>query len=98
MCVLLEPEMWDLINIVIPKVNAYWKILAYSMGYSIHDVKALENDGDNLDEQCCKFFENCLTTESGCSPKTWEKLLERIKAVGKLSGAAKEIENELGVK
>ena len=44
------------------------------------------------------FFENWLTGKCGCTPMTWKKLLERIKAVGELSATAKEIENELSVK
>ena len=98
MCVLLEPEIWDLISIVIPKVKAQWNILAHSMGYSIYDVKAWESDGDNLNKLCYKLFAKWLTTESGCTPKTWKKLLERIKAVDELIAASKEIENELSVK
>ena len=90
--------MWDLISIVIPKVKAYWKFLAHSMGYSIYDVQALENDGKNLHEHCYKLFENWLSTKSGCTPKTWKKLLECTKAVHELSAAAKEIEDELLIK
>ena len=94
----VDPEMWDLINIVIPKVKAYWKDLAYSMGYSIYDVQVWENDGKDSRDQCYRLFENWLTGKCGCTPKTWKKLLERIKAVGELSATAKEIENELSVK
>lgn len=90
--------MWDLISIVIPKVKVHWKILAYSMGYGIHDIKGLEGDGKDLHEQCYKLFENWLSTGYGCTPKTWEKLLERIIAVDKLNAAAKEIMNEMSVK
>ena len=79
--------MWDLISIVISKVKADWKFLAHSMGYSIYDVKAWENDGKDSHEYCYKLFENWLTTKSGCTPKTWKKLLERIQAVHELNAA-----------
>ena len=90
--------MWELISIVRPKVKAYWKFLAYSMGYCIYDVKRLEGDGKDLDERCYKLFEDWLSTERGCTPKTWKKLLECIKAVEELNVVAKEIENKLSAK
>ena len=90
--------MLDLIVIVIPKVKAYWKVLAYSMGYSIYDVKGLEEDCKDSSERCCKLFENWLATKSPCTPKTWKKLIEHIKAVDELSAAAEEIENKLSIK
>ena len=91
----LELEMSDIINIVIPKVKASWVELAYSMGYSINDVKGFEGDGRSLDERCRKLFENWLTTRQGCTPKTWQALLERIKQINELTAAVEEIEKEL---
>ena len=90
--------MWDLISIVIPKVKASWKILAYSMGYGINDVRGWERNNKNCDDQCCDLFENWLSTGYGRTPKTWQTLLERIKAVQELSTAAKDIEDELNAK
>ena len=90
--------MWELISIVTPKVKAHWRDLAYSMGYSICDVKALETDGNDSHEKCIKLFENWLTGQSCSTAKTWKMLLERIKAVNALKAAAKEIENELSTK
>ena len=90
--------MWDLISIVTPKVKAYWQNLAYSMDYSVYDVKAWESDGKDSSEQCKKLFETWLTGESSCTPKTWKTLLKRIKAVGALSAAAIDIENVLSDK
>ena len=100
MYALLEPEMWDLINIVTPKVKAYWQNLAYSMSYNAYDVKAMERDGKDSSEQCRILFENWLTGQSSCTPKTWKTLLECIKAVGALSAAAihVDIENVLSDK
>lgn len=94
----VEPKILDLINIVIPKVKPYWEILAYSMGYGIYDVKGWERDGKDSHKQCYKLFEDWLTTGRGCTPKTWEKLLERVRAVDELAAAAKVIENELSAK
>ena len=90
--------MWDLIKIVIPKVKAEWKDLAYSMGFKIADIKALETDSNlrNLESQCEKLFENWLSGARGCTPKTLGKLLERIEAVESLFSAAEDIKKELG--
>ena len=42
---ILVPKMWDLINIVIPKVKAGWVNLASSMGYGVNAVRGFEGDG-----------------------------------------------------
>ena len=94
-CILLAPEMWDLIDLVIPKVKASWVNLAYSMGYSVNAVRGFKEDGRNSDEQCCQLFEDWLTTEHGCTPKTWQTLLQRIKRVNGLTAAADEIKEQL---
>ena len=52
----VEPEMWDLISIVIPKVKAYWMDLAYSMGYGIYDIPVWENDGKDSRDRCYRLF------------------------------------------
>ena len=91
----LEPEMWGLIKIVIPKVKASWDKLAYSMGYSVNAVRGFERDGRNSDEQCRKFFEDWLTTGRGYTPKTWQTLLDRLKEVDDLTSAVEEIEKKL---
>ena len=94
-CILLAPEMWDLINLVIPKVKASWINLAYSMDYSVNAVRGFEGNGRSLDEQCRKLFEDWLTTKHGCTPKTWQTLLQRIKRVDGLTAAADEIKEQL---
>ena len=94
----LAPEIWDLVNLVIPKVKASWVKLAYSMGYSVNAVRGFERDGRNSDEQCRKVFEDWLTTGDGCIPKTWQTLLQRIKRVDDLTSAADEIKEKLSDK
>ena len=93
----LAPEMWDLINFVIPKVKASWVKLAYSMGYGVNAVRGFEGGGRSLDEQCLKLFEDWLTGQ-GCTPKTWQTLLQRIKRVNELTVAAEEIKDQLSNK
>ena len=91
--------MRKLIKLVIPEVKAHWKNLAYSMDYKTAEINAMESDGKDVSERCTKLFEDWLDTNHGCTPKTWEKLLERIKEVPKLDAAAERIkENLLGGK
>ena len=92
--------MDDLKKIVIPEVKAHWEDLAYSMKFKISQVEAIERDRDlrGLDDRCTKLFVSWLTTDKGCKPKTWRKLLERIKEVNELYAAAEHIEKTLGVK
>ena len=82
-------------KIVIPKVKASWVKLAYSMDYSIDAVRGFKEDGRNSDEQCCQFFEDWLTAGHGCTPKTWQTLLDHLKQVDDLTAAVEEIEKEL---
>ena len=70
--------MWKLKKLVIPEVYSHWEVLAYSMDYETTQINAMERDGKDASERCAKLFEDWLTTNHGCTPKTWQKLLERI--------------------
>ena len=87
--------MRRLIKIVIPKIAADWEYFAYSMEYDINAVKTIEKDCQNSNYCCKKLFEDWLTSSHGTKPKTWGKLLERIKEVESLKGTAETIEEEL---
>ena len=90
-----KPEMWDLISIVIPKIQAKWRYVAYSMRYDRAAIQGFEKDGSNCEDCCVKLFEDWLESSRGVTPKTWSKLLERIKAVDSLKTASEDIEKEL---
>ena len=87
--------MWNLIKLVIPEVKAHWKNLAYSMEYKTAQIKAIETDGGDVSERCTELLQDWLDTSHGCTPKTWEKLLERIKDVDELYAAAERIKESL---
>ena len=87
--------MWKLIKIVIPKVMAEWRNLAFCMTYDIGEVNAFSKDSQDVQECCGKLFENWLSTSHRPVPKTYKTLLNHIKEVDKLSGAYEEIEKEL---
>ena len=81
---------------VVPEVKADWEKLAYAMEYDTPEVKAIRNDGKDSDDCCIKLFEDWLDSSHGCTPKTWGKLLERIKEVSKLHAAEGRIKEKLG--
>ena len=86
--------MWKLKKVVIPEVKAHWYDLAYSLNYEIAQVQLIERDGRDVSERCTKLLQDWLDTNHGCTPKTWEKLLERIKEVEKLYAAAGRIKEK----
>ena len=85
---LAGPEMWDLIKIVIPKIQSEWEDVAYSMRYDITIVKTIKEDCQNSEKCCKKLFEDWLTTSHGATPKTRFELLNRIKEVDSLKATA----------
>ena len=87
--------MRKLKKLVIPEVKAHWEDLAYSMDYETAEINAIKRDGKDVSEQCTKLFEDWLATNHGCTPKTWQKLLERIKEVPKLYAAEERIKKNL---
>ena len=90
--------MWDLIKIVIPKVKADWKHLAYSLEYDILTIKAIQKDSDDIGSRCENLFEDWLSTDHGAAPKTWCTLIKKIEQVDALFAAADEIKQELNRK
>ena len=87
--------MYELTEIVIPKIMTHWKRLAYRMRYSFRDVEAFDKEGRNLHECCEKLFGNWLETGHGPTPKTYKTLLQHIKNIDELTAASEEIEREL---
>ena len=86
--------MFNLLKIIIPKIKSEWEYVAYSMGYDPVAVDAIEKECNGKLDQCCKkLFKDWLTTNNGCTPKTWEKVIERIKAVDNLAAAAEKYFN-----
>ena len=90
-----KPDMWNLIKIVIPKIQADWEDVAYSMQYDVATVEAFKEHCHDGKKCCRKLFEDWLNSSHGTTPKTWSKLLERIKEVDSLHAASKNIVKEL---
>ena len=68
------------------------------MEYETAQIEAIEKDGKDVNEKCSKLLQNWLETSHGCTPKTWEKLLERIEDVDELYAAAERIKKKMEAK
>ena len=79
-------------KIVIPRIRANWRDVAYSMGCSVYDVDAIQEESHDLKQCCHKLFSGWLKTSRH---PTWGLLLKRIKDVDDLSAASEEIEKRL---
>ena len=90
-----KPDMWNLIKIVIPRVQAYWEDLAYAMQYDVNSVKTIRENCHDCEKCCRRLFEDWITTSHGIAPKTWLTLLERMKEVDSLISVSEDIEKEL---
>ena len=87
--------MYELIEIVIPKIMTQWETLAYCMRYKPSDVKGFRVDFQDH-KQCCKeLFSNWITTDNGPKPKTYQTLLNHIKKVTDIAAESDTIKEEL---
>ena len=90
-----KPEMWDLIKIVIPKIQSEWEYVAYSMRYDVATVETFKKDYHDSTACCTELLKDWLSSSRGVTPKTWSKLLERIKDIESLKAASEKIEKQL---
>ena len=87
--------MYELTEIVAPKIMAEWESVAYGMRYTADEVAAFKKDAKDLIECCNNLFNDWLRTDHGPKPKTYQTLLKHIKKIGKLTAASKAIEKDL---
>ena len=87
--------MFELTEIVAPKMMAEWESLAFCMRYTPADVAAFKKDTKDLRECCRNLFDNWVTTGHGPKPKTYQTLLKHIKKIDNLAAASEAIEKDL---
>ena len=87
--------MFELTEIVAPKIMAEWESLAFCMRYTPADVAAFSKDAKNSRECCRNLFNNWVTTDHGPKPKTYQTLLKHIKKINNLKAASEAIEKDL---
>ena len=55
MILLIEVQMWELTEFVIPKVKDKWEHLAYRMRYKVGEVQAFKIDSQDV-KDCCSVI------------------------------------------
>ena len=88
--------MHQLNKIVVPKVSADWKDVAYALNYDIQIVRRITNTHNGDSTKCCKeLFEDWLITINGSKPKIWQTLLKALKEIEQLAAATEKVIEEL---
>ena len=88
-------QMWELTEIVIPKIKAEWEILAYSMRFTPEEVNGFRKDSQDCGECCKNLLANWISTGHGPKPKSYQTLLKHIKKIDKLTTASVAVAEEL---
>ena len=87
--------MFELTEIVIPKIKAEWERLAYRMRYTTQEVKAFKRDSQDSAECCTNLLDDWISTGHIPIPKTYQTLLKYIRKIDKLTTASETVEKEL---
>ena len=95
MVLLIEAQMWELTEFVIPKIKDNWDSLAYRMRYTFGEVEAIRKESRDFKECCTKLLGNWLTSGHGPEPKTYQTLLNCIKEINDFTTVSGEIERQL---
>lgn len=86
--------MFDLTNIVIPKIMNEWEYIAKALHYDLVTITTIKQRKGckNREQQCQEFFNDWLTTNHGAQagPKAWSTLLNVLKEVDEVSGDTKK--------
>ena len=87
--------MFELTEIVIPKIKPEWERLAYSMRYNTQEVKGFKKDSQDSAECCENLLDNWISTGHNPKPKTYQTLLKHIKKIDNLTAASEAVEEKL---
>ena len=87
--------MFELTEIIIPKIKDEWERLAYCMRYTTQDTKGFKKDAQDSAECCKSLLDNWISTGHGPKPKTYQTLLNYIKKIDNLTSASEAVEKEL---
>ena len=84
----LEPEMFDLTKVVIPKIMNEWEYIAEALQYDVPVIKSIREKGLGDSKKCCReFFQDWLTTKNGAKagPKVWSTLIDALRKVNEIA-------------
>ena len=85
--------MFDLIQIVIPKVMNEWEYIAHALRYDLPIISAINSRGNADPKKCCQeLLKDWLTTNNGAKagPKVWSTLLDALKKIDEIADDIKE--------
>ena len=88
MCFPVEPEIFDLTKIVIPRIMHEWEYIAEALHYDLTTIKEISDRGLADPKKCCReFFKDWLMSNNGAKagPKVWSTLLDVLKEVDEIS-------------
>ena len=84
----VEPEMFDITKIVIPKIMNQWEYIAEALRYDLAIIEAIKVKEGRDPKKCCReFFKDWLMTNNGAKagPKVWSTLLDTLKKVDEIA-------------
>ena len=80
--------MFDLTEIVIPKIMNEWEYIAEALCYDFATIKAIRESNREDPKKCCReLFKDWLMTNNGAEagPKVWSTLLDTLKQVDEIA-------------
>jgi len=81
---------------VVPKVAHLWIKVAWQLELDDARVNIIKRKCQGDPEDCCEeMFDYWLYSSDGIKPKQWDKLLEALKEISKLTASTEQIETEL---
>ena len=85
-----------LLRVVIPRIVAHWRTLAYYLELNISTVDVIKKQYPHDPvESCTEVFACWLNSDEGIHPKTWAVLLTKLEDVVELTAVTEQIEIEL---
>ena len=87
--------MFELTQIVIPKIQAEWESLAYCMKYTPEEVNDFRRDSQDSGECCKNLLVDWISTGHDPNPKTYLVLLKYIQRIHQLRAVSEAVAEEL---
>ena len=85
--------MFDLSQIVIPKIKNEWEYIAEALRYDIPTIEGIKTKGPRDTKLCCReFFKDWLTTNNGirAGSKVWSTLINALKQIKEIAADTTE--------
>ena len=91
-----EPEMADLLDVVIPVIKAEWEDVGHRLRFGIHEIDTIDEKHKSDPYKCCReLLKDWLRSNRGVNPKNWCTLINVIGKIPHLTAAKETIIKEL---